>query len=931
MLRFSSPTFLALLPLLAWGLFWSWRHIHGIARPRKILAFALRAILGSALILALAGPESRRPNSGLCTIFLLDRSDSVSERDRARSEKFVNEALQKLEGENSAAVIVFGREARVESSPGGRRSLGPILTKIDPSDSDLAGAVRLATATFPEGKGRRIVLLSDGNETRGEFEGAAQVAATDGIPLDVVPLGGEPPSGETSVIGMEVPNERRVDEPFDLRVAVESTVETPGTLDIDRDGVLIKRVPVQLRPGRNSLVVPQTLTEEGFHRFRATLRTTRDHDVRNNIGMGFVSVRGKPRALVLQESLRDQTLVSALTKSGILVDQGDRGTLPTQPEELQRYDAIFFNDINAAGFTRQQMLLFQSAVRDAGVGFAMVGGENSFLPGGWYGTPIADVLPVDLNIRQRKSFPSTSICIMVDTSGSMGMVEDGKTKLRLAAEAAEQTVRLMSPLDRVGVAGSTDGIEFVAPMQRLDNKSSVISQIQRLEVGGGGIYIGPTVQRAEQVLRAEQSKVRHLLILADGNDSTDEQDAILRVTQMRLDKITTSVVAIGSGDDVPLLRAVAAAGGGRFYLAKRAAQLPAIFTQDAALMSRSAIEEGAFFPKVNFGNEIVRGVAEDGLPPLLAYCLTDTRPLSRIGMRTQKDDPLLATWQYGLGTSLAFTSDASPRWAQKWVSWPGFAAYWAQTARAISRRATLGKYQVAVRKENGKGIVEVKATDKFGNPLDASDADVRIATPNGASKEVTLSQDAPGSFVGSFDAGETGTYIATIAEKTGSEVRTSSSGFSIAYPPEYANFRTNRPLLARSAEVTGGKELTKPSEALRSAPTPGVSIQELWRQFLTVALLLLPVDIAIRRLALPLSEIWLKLRNRFSKAPTPPAAPEVVDRLRQAKSRAATPTKVVTPIVINEDNPKPKTEPSSPTTTGDTARDLLERRRQRRG
>src|SRR4029453_17867344 len=36
------------------------------------------------------------------------------------------------------------------------------------------------------------------------------------------------------------------------------------------------------------------------------------------------------------------------------------------------------------------------------------------------------------------------------------------------------------------------------------------------------------------------------------------------------------------------------------------------------------------------------------------------------------DDPLLAQWQYGLGRSVAWTSDSTGRWAADWVGWNGF-------------------------------------------------------------------------------------------------------------------------------------------------------------------------------------------------------------------------------------------------------------------
>src|SRR5690606_35124566 len=159
-----------------------------------------------------AGPEARRPNEGVCTIFLLDRSDSVSDIDKKRAEEFVEAALTQLSGKDVAGAIAVGKNAVIDSAPGGLRALGAIPSTVDPSASDLAGAVRLASASFPEGKARRIVVLSDGNETSGDLMEATQVAATDDIVLDHVSLGLEKRDGEASIVALEAPAEMHADQ-----------------------------------------------------------------------------------------------------------------------------------------------------------------------------------------------------------------------------------------------------------------------------------------------------------------------------------------------------------------------------------------------------------------------------------------------------------------------------------------------------------------------------------------------------------------------------------------------------------------------------------------------------------------------------------------------------------------------------------------------
>lgn len=933
-MRFTDPWYGLLAIPIVLGLIFSWRHVHGLARPRKVLAFGLRSLLAGLITLCLMGPQSIRPNEGLTTIFVLDRSDSISDEDKRRSLEFVEKAIAEMGSEDQAGIVVFGAQPAIESAVGGKRHLRKITSAIDPSGSNLASAIRVAAASFPEGKAKRIVIVSDGNETTGDAVQAIEVASQNDITVDYLPLGSGERRPEASILDLQAPSERSSEEPFDVRVVVESSIAQEGVLILDRDGEVVSRTRVKLQEGRNSFVIPQRLTDSGFFRYRAYLEVPRDADDRNNIGSSFVSVKGKPRVLLVQGDPGKQELYRALTEQGIAVTLAGGDGMPTRPEDLQPYNALILNDFDASLTTPNQAALVRAAVRDTGIGFAMIGGEGSFLPGGWYGSPIADVLPVDLNVRQRQDFPSTTVYIVMDTSGSMMMTEGGVTKLQLAAMAAIETLKLLSPQDYLGVAGSGSYVEEVAPIQQAKNKDEIIRNIRKLGPGGGGIYIGTSVAYAKQKLAHVDTRVRHLIILADGDDAELPENSLADLREMHQQKITTSVVAIGTGKDIPLLKSLAVAGGGNYYLAKEANKLPAIFTQDVALMSRSAIEEGAFYPKLVSGDEILDGLAE--FPVLTAYCLTDARPLSRVIMRTQKDDPLLATWQFGLGTSLAFTSDAQNRWAKAWVGWDGFSRFWAQAVRSLSRKSTLNDYAVEVNQEETKGLISITAKDAGGNPLQDPNLLVKVSTPTGETTDVSLIQEAPGKYSGTFAAPDVGSYIVSIAEKGGKgETRVSTSGFSVSYPPEYRAYRTNKPLLSQAAEIGNGKELKDPAEAMREVADPGTAIKDLWTWFLLASILILPLDIAVRRVVIPLPQ-WSQL---FSKRAKAPAQSETTERLRSAKVRAQTKSTPAADrkveIPVSKGTPQGFPEPEDPVeevkepTTVSAASRLLEARRSR--
>lgn len=897
-MRFTDPIYLLLLPVLLGGVWWSRRRLLGMSRERKRLVLLLRSLIMLLLVLALAGWQAVRENRGVCTLFLLDVSESVPEKGRKKAEAYIREALQSIGREDKAGLIVFGRDALIEMAPTLTHTLNPIYSAPDRQGTDLSAAIRLATALFPDAHARRIVLLSDGNETEGDALQAAAVAVTEKIEIDTVQLASAAPESEVLVTEVSTPSEVKIGEPFNLRVVIESNKPASGTLRIDRDGVPLKWVPVELSPGKNVVVVSLQSEKAGFYRYRAVLEAMPDEDPRNNLGRGFVVVRGKPRVL-LAEGKPDpsRALARALSKHDIQVVTATPDCFPSRADEFQNYDSIIFHDFPAYALSPQQMLTIQSAVRDTGIGFAMIGGEESFLPGGYYETPIADLLPVDLEVRQRRVFPAATVVIVIDISGSMEVPEGGIPKVQLAGHAAIETLKMLRPNDRFGVIVSGTGVDWLTPIQPAANKERAIEQIARIYAGGGGIYVRPSLQEAARALLSQNTRVKHLILLADGNDC-DEQEGCLEIAhQLYAQGATITAVALGRGVDVPFLQQLARAGKGNFYLTERARDLPRLFTADVSLMTRSAIEEGAFIPKVAAGEELLQGLDWSQVPALLAYNLTSDRPLARTIMRTHKDDPLLAVWQYGLGTTLAFTSDAKPKWAQRWVPWSQFDAFWTQVLRSTLRKTGKLDYSLTTRREGSHAVVEMQAFDPAGNPLNFLQPELKVTYPDGKSHTLILQQEAPGRYKGKFALRDIGDYLLTLTQRQpDGTVRVSTTGFALPYPPEYRFTRANTALLKRLADLTGGRFNPAPNQVFRPSTRPGVSVSDLWTLCLWIALCLFLLDITVRRVVLPLGEagqllanLWARWRAGRARRPAPEV--QVSAHLLSVKGRVRAQTK----------------------------------------
>src|SRR5439155_22350334 len=118
-----------------------------------------------------------------------------------------------------------GRQPSLELNPSTapRLNFTKVESPLDSSATDIGAAIKLALASFPEGSGKRIVLLSDGNENLGNAEEQARIAKQNGVQIDVVPLaGGRRNPNEVLVERLDAPGQTEKDSRVPLRVLLRS-------------------------------------------------------------------------------------------------------------------------------------------------------------------------------------------------------------------------------------------------------------------------------------------------------------------------------------------------------------------------------------------------------------------------------------------------------------------------------------------------------------------------------------------------------------------------------------------------------------------------------------------------------------------------------------------------------------------------------------
>jgi hypothetical protein len=443
----------------------------------------------------------------------------------------------------------------------------------------------------------------------------------------------------------------------------------------------------------------------------------------------------------------------------------------------------------------------------------------------------------------------------------------------------------------------------------------------------------------------DPAQMKHVILLTDGGASEAGNRELVR--QMHAEAgVTLSVVAIGEGY-ADWITALPELAEGRFHFAYDPDTIPEIFTQETTLATRAYIIEERFWPNLIARHPILSGIT--AVPPLYGYIGTSARPTAQTILTTALDDPLLAAWHYGLGKSVAWTSDTTGRWAVDWVQWDGFPHFWEQAVRwTITQERGTNAETVVTLDPNGGALVTVEAAGPDGAYLSGLALEARVVGPDDRPQAVELQQIAPGRYQGKFAADREGVYFLRVAGGGESGEVAQTAGWVLGYSPEYLTTQPDHQHLSRLAETSGGQILVEPWESLSHDIRGEAARQPIWPGLLLVAIALLPIDVAMRRLVIG-REQWRRARAwvtarvpRWRQAPSPSAVrSQRVERLFEAKERAGEPVdapserpQILRQPVASEEKPSPpappKEMPGAPV-EGTLASRLLDKKKRREG
>jgi Ca-activated chloride channel homolog len=672
-----------------------------VDRPRWLwgLSAAFRCLAIGCLVLALCRPFAAEESDQLHVNFLVDISQSVELADVRQALAQVDAWIASLRQGDSWHLFALARGLRQFESTAALREVvdrwqAGLADDEFRSETRISEALLRTRLTFPAGKSRRFVLLSDGQETEGEVGPALQQLGQEGIEVLMRPLSGRA-SAEAAVVSIRSSSrEAFFGQISRLTVKLAANRPIHGKLRIVHKGVAVQQQEVLLKPDADNLFhFEVAMHTPGDTIWTAELIPDEDHFPINNSSSCTVTVHGRPRILVVHETPREmRSWTRALGEQGIETEVRGQHGLPESLAGLAAFDAIVLANLPATMISPRQIQMVKRYVTDLGGGLVMIGSENSFGLGGYYKTPIEQVLPLVSRFEKEKEKPSLALALVIDKSGSMNGLP-----MQLARQAAKAAVELLSSRDSIGVVGFDSQPQVICEMTSAAQADAVQASIDSL-AAGGGTFMYPAMVVAKEMLETTPAKIRHMICLSDGH--TQPADHLALAQEMADAGITVSTVALGAADQ-QLMARIAETGRGRYYATDDPGNVPQIFTKETMQATKSAIKEDLYGSVQTADHPMLSGYEDADLPLILGYVMTEVKPTAQLLLAVETGDPLLAVGRYGLGSGLAYTSDLTEKWGGQWLAWEGCGKFWAQAVRSVLRKRSVEGLQVTTRREPG--------------------------------------------------------------------------------------------------------------------------------------------------------------------------------------------------------------------------------------
>ncbi len=700
--------FLTILPFL-WIVFSKKREI---SRSTLLLRIGVLILIG----LCLAQPSCILGEEGFDIVVLVDRSQSMPSEVDSRATEIIRLLEEEMEDKDRLAVFSITERTILEKDFNSNVIFQGFQAIQSPHGSRLDKGIEQALHIIPTFHSGRIIVLTDGENTGSSLEAVRQNARSRDIPIYVKQLN-QLKDTDVSISSISYPKRVAEGEPVQISADIFSPIEQEVTVRLKRNGQTIASGQKKLRLGHNPIQMIDSLQDGGISQYELSIESAADSIVGNNTATFGTLMEGKRKILILNQKGIPSSLHRLLETNNLSVDTLEANRVDLSATLLTRYQAVVLQDVPSIYFDNSELENLAYYVKKLGGGLLMTGGPLSFGMGGYIESPIEDLLPVNLEIRQEHRKVGLALGLALDRSCSMSVgVGPNLTKMDLANQGTSIALGLLSPIDSTVVFAVDTTPHLIIPFQDIRDAAALSKKVLGIESMGGGIYVGEALDALHPILKEAKQKNRHIALFTDANDSVDQDGVLKHVEEMREDNITVSVIALGRPTDVhaDFLANVALKGGGDIYFTMNPVELPKLFAMDTMLATKSSFKEEPIAVDSVLGLTGIGGRKYTNFPMLDGYNITYFKKEAQNGLQTRNTeptDPILTYQQYGLGMTAAFMGQIDGSYGTSLQQWSQYAPFFIELLQSISASQPPSLPYAGVQQEGRQQVYTIESSE----------------------------------------------------------------------------------------------------------------------------------------------------------------------------------------------------------------------------
>ena len=804
-----------------------------------------RAVIITILLIAMCNISINFKTKDSSTIFLLDLSHSMSNY-KDETKEFIKDAIEASPSNNKIGIVTFGENQEIEQFLTYSKSFSDIQTSPIANTTNIEEAINFSLNIFKDSEYKRIVLVTDGKENQGELLETSTNLRENKIDFQVYKIDGEQVE-DVYIEDVEILDKVAIEEEFSVTANIKSNIKTKSKVSIYSGREKKSEKEIDIEKGDNTFLFKDIQYKGGFKPYKVVIEPENDGISYNNEYTTYTNIVSKPEILViegangegigLEENLK--TIGSSYTKI-------NASAAPRSISELIEYKGIFLCNTHVDDLPKGFLDNIESYVKDYGGAVITTGGDNSYGLGGYKDSVFESILPVSSDKKGKNEIPEISLTLVLDRSSSMLSSDQGSySKISLAKEAAIRSLDNLRETDNIGVVTFNEEYSWAVPTQKVSNKEEVSDKINSI-IAEGGTSIYSALNEAYKKQKESSAKIKHIVLLTDGQDGMGQNEYETLVNDIKGDKITLSTVSIGTDSNNQLLEWLSNNAGGRYYHSDIYTDVPRIFANEILISTGEYLINEEFTPKISANHEILNNVIKERkFPSLLGYVGTSIKGTATEVMSSHMDEPILAAWQYGIGRVVSFTSDVNGQWSKNLLAFD-------KTPQLFSNIIswTMIDYDdsgsLNIIQEGSNAKVEYETN----NYEDNKKIKGAYTFEENTTAEFELKQVSPGKYEGRVPMNELGFYSFNITEELdGKTIASQLGGFAYQYSPEYKFQEPSNSLLAL-VEDTEGKVINSVEDIYEVKSNKAYTKRNLTNLLLIMAMLLFLFDICYRRLGL---------------------------------------------------------------------------------